>query len=1077
MRAILGLRFRFRTVLIVPAFCCLSLAQTTQGLMEGRVTDLRTLQPIPNCRVSATLRGDAGATERLTGIDGTYVLYPLSPGAYDLLVDCPLYQRQESHNVRLDVASLVLINVSVRALTEVWEDNYRKLMLLPDSSLLTLYGPDLDLSHSSVAQPLRGSPGALEPTVSQTISNAALTDLPLSGRDAYDLLVLQPGVTSDSGISRSLALSVNGQRASASNFLLDGIENDNPLVTGPLSPIAPEALGEYRISSNSFSAEYGRASGYVANAITRAGTAAIHGVAYFYVRNEVLSARDARVVGGDPTAPFRELQPGGVVTGPIRKRWNLLGSVSWETARLYTRQTAQQFVLPTRSWIDTLSTSSLAYRWLSPFAASAPATPGSTFTYTFAPPLRIDRQTVVPRGDWTSPGGTQHVTVRYAGFLVDRPGFDYSPYAGFSVDLSDRTQSTILSWTAVLRSRLANELRAGFSLDTFSALAPGEAGHTGMPILAVDASNALPLGVNLPSAPTSVSFSNRTRTIEFDDNVSYNGHRHLVRAGGGWIGRGISGVLSSDAEPQFDFNSLADFANDAPVSVMVSVARANPLTSPLPDFNRRYSSRDWYGFVQDSYRPAQRLTLSTGIRYDWFGSPAIAGATGDYLLNLPAAGDVPSRLEAATLQPASQGQHLYNIRHNGLAFRGGLSYAPDRNSTTVLRASFGTYTDRPFDNLWQTIRNNDDSFAEARLNGSPLNYSDLSSLLRSLPAQSVMPNFNDLTAFAPGFSTPRVMSWMSGIQHSLTERLLVEANYLGSSSGSLVTTDRLNRSYSVPAAAGNPAGRYASGLPDVIYRANQGRSDYSAMTALMRYTSTRFISTLSYTLSRADDTQSDPLSGEFFDLGFGGGTLSPQATFIQQGNPSFDWGHAAFDRRHNFVIAATWAMPGFMEGFRFSVLGAARSGSPFTVIGVPSALSSLLDNPADLVPGVPVQAGGYPAGAGVQLLNPAAFAAVADHVGNSGRNRLYGPGLVGADASLSRLIHIRRLPNNVHLVFRMDIYNVFNHSNLGNPDNNLNDSTFGIATRGPQITPNAFGIFAPLGDTRRQAQAMLKLEF
>ena len=85
------------------------------------------------------------------------------------------------------------------------------------------------------------------------------------------MLVTQPGVTSDAATGRGLGLAVNGQRPSASNFLLDGVENNNYLITGPLITVAPEAIQEYRVSTNNFSAEYGRTSGFVANAITRSG--------------------------------------------------------------------------------------------------------------------------------------------------------------------------------------------------------------------------------------------------------------------------------------------------------------------------------------------------------------------------------------------------------------------------------------------------------------------------------------------------------------------------------------------------------------------------------------------------------------------------------------------------------------------------------------------------------------------------------------------------------------------------------------------------------------------------------------
>ena len=85
--------------------------------------------------------------------------------------------------------------------------------------------------------------------------------MPLAGRDVYNMLVTQPGVTSDAATARGLGLSANGQRPSASNFMLDGLENNNYLITGPLVTVAPEQIEEYRISTNNFSAEYGRTSG------------------------------------------------------------------------------------------------------------------------------------------------------------------------------------------------------------------------------------------------------------------------------------------------------------------------------------------------------------------------------------------------------------------------------------------------------------------------------------------------------------------------------------------------------------------------------------------------------------------------------------------------------------------------------------------------------------------------------------------------------------------------------------------------------------------------------------------------
>ena len=99
-------------------------------------------------------------------------------------------------------------------------------------------------------------------------------------------------MTADNGTARGLGVSVTGQRPSASNYLLDGVENNNYLVTGPLNPVAPEAIQEYRISTNNYSAEYGRTSGFIANAVTRPADLSPHGVAYEYLKNAVLNAAD-----------------------------------------------------------------------------------------------------------------------------------------------------------------------------------------------------------------------------------------------------------------------------------------------------------------------------------------------------------------------------------------------------------------------------------------------------------------------------------------------------------------------------------------------------------------------------------------------------------------------------------------------------------------------------------------------------------------------------------------------------------------------------------------------------------------
>ena len=105
---------------------------------------------------------------------------------------------------------------------------------------------------------------------------------------------------------------------SSSNFLLDGLENNNYLITGPLVVLAPEAIQEYRISTNNFSAEYGRTSGFLANAITRSGPASFTASVISTSKNDALNAANFQDnLKGAPRAPDKEVQPGYVVGGPI----------------------------------------------------------------------------------------------------------------------------------------------------------------------------------------------------------------------------------------------------------------------------------------------------------------------------------------------------------------------------------------------------------------------------------------------------------------------------------------------------------------------------------------------------------------------------------------------------------------------------------------------------------------------------------------------------------------------------------------------------------------------------------------
>ena len=268
-----------------------AVAQTTQGIILGRITDSRNGRAV----VGAALRFAREDTGwyAISGVDsrGAYAVPGLSPARYTVTVESGGYQTQQARVLDLPVAGRIELNFRLRPLYDLWEAGRYQSWILPQSQeVLSFYGPDVDTSRISVFNANLRLTTPLENSRSDVISQRDTQTLPLTGRDAYTLLLVLPGVTSDTATARGLGFSVNGQRPSASNYLLDGADNNNHLVTGPLSAVVPEFIQEYRISTSNYSAEYGRTSGFVANAITRSGTNRWHAEVFNYFKGTKLNA-------------------------------------------------------------------------------------------------------------------------------------------------------------------------------------------------------------------------------------------------------------------------------------------------------------------------------------------------------------------------------------------------------------------------------------------------------------------------------------------------------------------------------------------------------------------------------------------------------------------------------------------------------------------------------------------------------------------------------------------------------------------------------------------------------------------
>ena len=419
---------------------------------------------------------------------------------------------------------------------DVFEANQFRSWLLPGSQqAIGFYGPDVDTSRVAVFSANRGQATPLDNSLSEVISNQTIENLPLVGRDVYELLLLLPGVTSDTATARGLGFSVNGQRPSSSNYLLDGAENNNLLVSGPLSAVVPEFLEEYRVSTSNYSAEYGRTSGFLANAITRSGTNNWHGRAFFYLRQDRLDANGFQEnAQGIPRPPFTELQPGFFLGGaPVKNRFFL--TTGFVGTYSHGRADPQTFALPTSSFIAQTDPSSYAGQLLRKYLPYvSPTGPGDIGLATMSPANSFGREDGLLRVDWNI-SASHRFFARAAVDNLRQHDLSGSPYPDFPARFRQGSVAVAVGLLSRFGARSQNEFSLSRTTDVIALDTP----HTEVPTIADNQlinQDGQYYNVVLPGSSSSYNYLNRGRNWDLSDNFTRIAGRHVFKVRRGIIG-------------------------------------------------------------------------------------------------------------------------------------------------------------------------------------------------------------------------------------------------------------------------------------------------------------------------------------------------------------------------------------------------------------------------------------------------------------------------------------------------------------------------------------------------------------
>ena len=299
------------TLLVAIGFAAAARGQSTQGYISGRAFDQRTGWALDGVLIEYRHEETGGENRTSTDSLGFFNLPNLSAGTYWLRATKVGLQAQELSVAELFVGGRLQVDFYLRDLSDLYSQRVYQESFLPNTSAIVhTYAADLNKIYPQALSVPRGEAGPTQASMSYVVDPHQIRELPLSGRDTYTMLVTLPGVTADNATARGLGLSVSGQRSTASNFLLDGLENNDSLLTGPATVLAPEAVQEYRVSTNNYSAEFGRTGGFVVNAITRAGSNIFHGTGYGYLSDTILNANNYQHKAGLNTSTgIRSDQP------------------------------------------------------------------------------------------------------------------------------------------------------------------------------------------------------------------------------------------------------------------------------------------------------------------------------------------------------------------------------------------------------------------------------------------------------------------------------------------------------------------------------------------------------------------------------------------------------------------------------------------------------------------------------------------------------------------------------------------------------------------------------------------------
>ena len=1053
------------------------------------------------------LNKETGASRSAeTNESGLFVVTSLRPGLYDVDVSAPGFKKFVRKDLELRVAQKATLDFT------------------------------LELGSVQESVTVKGGNETLETSTAQlgtVISPEKIVDLPLNARNFTQLMTLTPGATpvsvaENSGgflfvprVGRSYLPAVNGQSNRSNSFTLDGVYNNGNY--GGTYAIAPnvDALSEFKVQSHSDLAEFGGVSGGVVNLVTRSGSNEFHGSLYEFLRNDALDARGF-FTSGKP--PLRQNQFGATGGGRIVKDRTLFFA-SYEGYR-QVNPSASLTRVPTPDQLSGNFTSS-SRQIFDPFSTRTdPATAGrflrTAFPGNIIPASRLNPSMVA----WSKAVIPSPINTGFAGFNQRNDDPQRFPYNQYNVRGDHRFSNTQSLWGRYTwgnqNARAANALPGTYSLTELpssnlgvgyvhvigaNSVVTGLFGyskmrHRGAPFITeqklVDqglfpglptSPNFNAPGVGIPSLFGVIPSDTRNRGpqegFHTQGDWSVLVGRHSIKVGGGVVlmryhTDETDGALRFADLQTADLNSPGNTGQDV-ASFMLGVVD----TWSYRDRKYSLEAQTWNGYIQDSFKVNDKLTINIGVRWDLLRNAQFTRnfpsmwdfSSGKYIVGSTRPPDCAVAKAAPCLREPDNAYIRDNVVFTGSSkfrkddykmFGPRFGFAYRYKPNVVVRGSYGIFYDLQA-GATQQAQNPVGAWPNTALVSAPENRTLVTSVASNLtqgndpriPIATPSNSYNYY--YDPNFQSPYSQQWHLEIQKEFAGNTQVTVGYVGSHNLRLPIGGDYNTARTPGPGPDRPRALWPN-LPVSLYDRSIGQSGYNSLQAKVDKRYSNGVSyLLAYTWSKSIDTGS---SGQF---GVESGSIQDPY------NPNGSRSVSGFDIPHNFSSAFVYELP-FGPGRRWlqsgpvsRIVGAwqvnsifqVRSGQPYTLftnadIANIGAVDATTRARPDLI-GDPHLSNPTPA----RWFNTAAYAVPRQFTfGSSGRNQLRTDGMVNVDFSFFRE---ESFGERVRAQLRVEAFNLFNHP------------TFGI----PQtlISSPVFGRVSGTASTARQIQLGLKLSF